>query len=208
MANPSKASKAAQAQTLDQVSSPETTNEQEIIVNDDLTNEEIVLMYKSFRYEAKADEISIISQGNEYTSGKRATDGKTFTRFRLVTDNEKVLEVLENISNFDGGASFIVCEQERPKDIAIIENDDFDTVVLTIGLRLADPNDEGSDILSNVNLMKAVPLESASKRETLALQRDKIASDRAKYQAQKRFYSSSKMDDVLSNSLLSALQSS
>jgi hypothetical protein len=201
-------SRARKSEALDQVSSPDITNEQEIITSDDLTNEEIVLKYKSFRYEAKADEISIISQGNEYTSGKRANDGKTFTRFRLVTDNEKVLEVLENISNFDGGASFIVCEQERPKDIATIENDDFDTVVLTIGLRLADPNDEDSDILSNVNLMKAVPLESASKRETLALQRDKIASDRAKYQAQKRFYSSSKMDDVLSNSLLSALQTS
>jgi hypothetical protein len=207
MANPSKASKAAQAQTLDQASAPESTNAVEIITSDDLTNEEIVLKYKPIRYEASSDELFIISQGNDYTSGKRQKDGKTFSRIRIVTDDEDVLEILENVTNFDGGVSMFVCEQERPKDIALIESDEFDKVVVTVGLRLADPEDENSDILPNVNLVKAVSMEAIAKRESLSLQRDKIATEKAKLQAQKRFYSSSKMDEVLSGSLLSALQS-
>ncbi len=201
MAGSKGTSKAAQAQALDQVSSPESTNEQF-----ELSNADIVASFKPLRYEASSDEVSIISQGNDYTSGKRADDGKTFTRLRLVTDDEDVLEIIENISEFDGGASFLICEQERPKEVALLEADEFDKVILTIGLRLADPEDENSDILNNVNLVKVVGVRAASLKDELAAKRDKLAAERARYQAQKRFYSSSKMDDLLSQNLLAELQ--
>jgi hypothetical protein len=119
---------------------------------------------------------------------------------------EKVLEIIENISEFDGGASFLICEQERPKEVALLEADEFDKVILTIGLRLADPEDETSDILSNVNLVKVVGVRAASLKDELAAKRDKLGAERARYQAQKRFYSSSKMDDLLSQNLLAELQ--
>jgi hypothetical protein len=198
MAGPKRNSKAEQAQTLDQAIAPESTNA--------ISNAEVVENFKPFKFEASSDEVFVISQGNEYTSGKRADDGKTFARIRLVTDDENVLNILENVTNFDGGATMQVCEQERPKDVAIIESDEFSKVIVTIGLRLADPNDEDSDILANINLVKAVSIESTAKREQLDFQREKLSAEKAKLTAQKRFYSSNKMDEVIGANLLSLLQ--
>jgi hypothetical protein len=68
----------------------------------------------------------------------------------------------------------------------------IESAILTVGIRLEDNADEDSDIMTSVNFKKAFTYDS------------KV--DRQKYEAQIKFYSSPKVDAVLSSQLLSELQ--
>jgi hypothetical protein len=175
-------SKAAQAQTLDQASAPESTNA------------DIVLLAGKLRYTAKNEELSIISSGNRYKNGQRALDGKTYTLLQLSTENEEVNNFLSKVTDeeFEGEPTFIICEQEHPEAIKTILNGMIDTMSVTISLRLEDEKDDNSDILPSVQFKKIKSLETRVKREEL--------------EAKSRFYSSAKMNDVITASLLQSLQ--
>lgn len=182
MANSKATLVAAQAQTTNQTSPS------------GLTNGDIVAMTKSFRYTATGDELSIVARNVPYTNGTRADNRQHYARVVLSTDNEQVKELFKNVTDeeFEGDAVFIICEEDHAKVISAIEDDLIDSMILTVGIRLDDRDDDDSDIVPSINFKKAKTLESKVERQ--------------KYEAQIKFYSSPKVDAVLSNQLLSELQ--
>ena len=173
---------AAQAQTTNQTSPS------------GLTNGDTVAMTKSFRYTASGDELSIVARNIPYTSGARKDSNQHYARVVLSTDDDDVKKLFSNVTSdeFEGDAVFIICEEDHAKVISAIEDDLIDSMILTVGIRLEDRDDDDSDIVPSVNFKKAKTLESKVERQ--------------KYEAQIKFYSSPKVDSVLSSQLLSELQ--
>jgi hypothetical protein len=182
MAKKNSSSPAEQAQAGGQVTAPE------------ITNADIVLNSDPIRYTAKGEELSIVSRNNPYKSGQRKIDNKTYALIQLSTSNKEVNNLLSNVTDedFEGEPVFILCEQDHEKTIDAIENDLIDTVILKINLRLEDEEDPDSQILPSVQFKKAKNMESRVKREEL--------------EAKSRFFTSSKMNDVITASLLQSLQ--
>ena len=173
---------AAQAQTTDQVSPLGTTNG------------DIVAVTKSFRYTAKGDELTIVARNVPYTNGTRFDNKQHYARVELSTDDAAVKKLFENVTDerFEGSAVFTICEEDHKEVINAIHNNKIESAILTVGIRLEDNADEDSDIMTSVNFKKAFTYDS------------KV--DRQKYEAQIKFYSSPKVDAVLSSQLLSELQ--
>ena len=173
---------AAQAQTTNQTSPSGTTNG------------DIVAVTKSFRYTAKGDELTVVARNIPYTGGARKTANQHYARVELSTDDAAVKKLFENVTDerFEGSAVFTICEEDHGKVINAIEDNEIESAILTVGLRLDDEEDEDSDIMTSVNFKKAFTFDS------------KVA--RQKYEAQIKFYSSPKVDAVLSSQLLSELQ--
>ncbi len=173
---------AAQAQTTNQVSPLGTTNG------------DIVAVTKSFRYTAKGDELTIVARNIPYTNGARQTANQHYARVELSTDNADVVELFKNVTDerFEGSAVFTICEEDHRETINAIHNNEIESAILTVGIRLEDNADEDSDIMTSVNFKKAFTYDSKVSRQ--------------KYEAQIKFYSSPKVDAVLSSQLLSELQ--
>ena len=182
MANSKATSVAAQAQTTGQVTPLGTTNG------------DIVAVTKPIRYTASADELSIVARNVPYTNGARQLAGQHYARVVLSTSNTEINNLFDKVTDedFEGDAVFIICEEDHGKIISAIEDDLIDSMILTVGLRLEDREDEDSDIVPSVNFKKAKTLESKVERQ--------------KYEAQIKFYASPKVDAVLSSQLLSELQ--
>lgn len=173
---------AAQAQTTNQTSPS------------GLTNGDIVAMTKSFRYTASGDELTVVARNIPYTGGARQNANQHYARVELSTEDNAVVDLFKNVTDerFEGSAVFTICEEDHREIINAIHNNKIDSAILTVGLRLDDEADENSDIMTSVNFKKAFTYDS------------KV--DRQKYEAQIKFYSSPKVDAVLSSQLLSELQ--
>jgi hypothetical protein len=182
MANSKATSVAAQAQTTGQVTPLGTTNG------------DIVALAKPFRYTASGDELTIVARNIPYTNGARATANQHYARVELSSDDDAVKKLFENVTDekFEGSAVFTICEEDHRETINAIHNNEIESAILTVGLRLEDNADEDSDIMTSVNFKKAFTFDSKAARH--------------KYQAQIKFYASPKIDAVLSSQLLSELQ--
>lgn len=182
MAKINATSVAAQAQTTDQTSPS------------GMTNGDIVAVTKSFRYTAKGDELTVVARNIPYTNGARQNANQHYARVELSTDDAAVKKLFENVTDerFEGSAVFTICEEDHGKVIDAIDDNEIESAILTVGLRLEDNADEESDIMTSVNFKKAFTYNSKANRQ--------------KYEAQIRFYSSPKIDAVLSSQLLSELQ--
>ncbi len=182
MDNPKTKSVASQAKTTAQVTPLGTTNG------------DIVALAKPFRYTASGDELTVVARNIPYTDGKRGDANQHYARVELSTDNVDVVKLFENVTDekFEGSAVFTICEEDHRNIIDAIHNNEIESAILTVGLRLRDNADEDSDIMTSVNFKKAFTFDSNVARK--------------KYEAQIKFYASPKIDAVLSSQLLSELQ--
>ena len=189
MAKDRNTSPAEQAQAGDQVTAPE------------LTNAEIVASTKMPIITVDGDDIiNVQSSGNEYTSGKRANDGKTYSVIRTSISDEKVNKLLaEFVDDYNQTLSFIVCEQEHKQFIEAVNAGLVDNFTIAVGLRLSDKEDEDSEIRPEVNFLKGKSLRASVERETLEAQR-------AIAKAKARFFASGKADVAFSEQLAGDLQ--
>jgi hypothetical protein len=184
-------SSAAQAQTEDQV-----------ITAPELTNADIVSSTKMKVITVNGENIiNVQSSGNEYQSGKRAEDGKTYSVIRTNITDSSINEFLsEFVEDYNETLSFIVCEQEQQKFLDAVDSGMVDTFKLSVGLRLADKNDEDSDIRTEVNFIQGKNLEDSVRREKLEAER-KLAKAKSRF-----FANESKIDAVFSDQLAKELQ--
>ena len=180
----------AQAQVGAQVSAPVSTNAVPSFV----------------KLSAKANELDIIARNRSYDDSTQMA-GKHYARVRFTpsNDNSDLNEIIDQIDDekFEGDFVFIICEEDKQDLIEAIDTGSINSLDLRISLR----ESESTGIVSySVRYGKSDDEMRAIKRDELAVRRQELEARKSLATAKAKFYGSSKMDSIFTESLAQELQ--